>query len=374
MKITVKEVSDKKSLKTFIYLPAKIHKNHHNWVPPIYMDEFEFFNPKKNRAFGYCDTKIILAYNNNEIVGRAMGIINHKYNKHHNEKDVRFSFVETWDDQDVFHALIDDIADWGKEKGMNKLVGPLAFTDKDPQGFLIEGFDEPSVIATTCNFPYMVGLTENEGLTKKVDLMVYQVAIPNEEPDIYKRIYQRFHQQKHNLKVLEFTSRRQAKPYIHSVLNLANQTFIEIYGFWPFSEKEMDDFANRYLYLINPRFIKLIVDEKNDVVAFVIGMSHIGKGIQKAKGKLFPFGFIHILKAGRKTKQLNLLLRAIRPDYQERGLDVIMGIKMFNSARKLGKTTIDSHLELEYNNKVRAEMERVGGKVYKRFRIYQKKI
>ena len=374
MKITIKEVSDKKSLNAFIHLPEKIHKNHPNWVHPIYMDEKEFFNPKKNKAFGYCDTMMILACRGKEIRGRAMGIINHKYNEKHKEKNVRFSFTETWDEEEVFHALIDYIACWGKKRGMEKIVGPLAFSDKDPQGFLIEGFDKPMVIATNCNYPYMAGFARKEGFTKKVDLVVYQIEIPEEEPPVYQKIYQRFQNQKHNLKVLEFTSRKQVRPYIYPVLHLANLTFTEIYGFWPFEEKEMKDFANRYLYLINPRFIKLVVTGTNEVVAFVVGMSDMGKGIQKARGRLLPFGFIHLLQAGKRSDQLNLLLGAIHPDYQGKGLDVIMGIRLLASARKLGKTTIDSHLELEYNHKVRAEMERVGGKVYKRFRIYEKNI
>jgi len=374
MNISIKEVSDKKLLKTFIHLPAKIHQNHHNWVPPIYMDEWEFFNPKKNKAFSYCDTVLILAYREDEVLGRAMGIINHKYNEFHKEKDVRFSFIECWDDQEIYHSMIEFIADWGKAKEMEKLVGPLAFTDKDPQGFLIEGFDAPTVIASNCNYPYMVKLSEQEGFAKKVDLVVYQIEIPKEEPPVYEKIYERFQSQTNDLKVLEFSTRRLVKPYIRPVLNLVNQTFVNIYGFWPFTEKEMDDFANRYLYLINPRFIKLIVNGNNDAVAFVIGMSDISKGIQKSRGYLLPFGFIHIFRAGKKSKQLNLLLGAIHPDYQGKGLDVIMGMKMLESARKAGKTTIDSHLELEYNHKVRAEMERVGGKVYKRFRIFEKNI
>lgn len=374
MEITIKEVADKKSLKTFIHLPAKIHTNHPNWVPPIYMDEAKFYNPKKNLAFTYCDTVLVLAWSGNEVRGRAMGIINHKYNQEHNEKHVRFAMVETWEEPEVFHALLDYIARWGKERGMEQIVGPLAFTDKDPQGFLIEGFDAPMVIATNCNFPYMVDFCNNEGFSKKVDLVVYQIPVPQETPEIYRAVYERFRQQKHDLRVLEFTSRREVKPYIHPVLTLVNQTFNNIYGFWPFSEKEMDNFANRYLFLINPRFIKLVVTSRNEVVAFVIGMSHIGKGIQKAKGYLLPFGIFHVLRAGKRSPQLNLLLGAIHPDYQGRGLDVIMGIKMLESARLAGKTTLDSHLELEYNHKVRAEMERVGGKVYKRFRIFEKNL
>ena len=136
----------------------------------------------------------------------------------------------------------------------------------------------------------------------------------------------------------------------------------------------MDDFANRYLFLINPRFIKVVVDKQNEVVAFVIGMSHIGEGIQKAKGYLFPFGIFRIFASARKSKQLKLLLGGIHPNYRGKGLDVMMGVKMLESAFAQGKTVIDSHLELEYNTKVRAEMEKMGGVVYKRFRVFGKEL
>jgi len=177
-----------------------------------------------------------------------------------------------------------------------------------------------------------------------------------------------------NLRVLEFTSRSKVKPYIHPILHLLNETFTEIFGFTPFMEKEMDDFANRYLFLINPRYIKVVVNESDKVVAFVVGMAHIGDGIQKTKGKLFPFGIFQIINSGRKSKQLNLLLGGIDPVYRGKGLDVMMGVKMMQSATALGKTIIDSHLELESNVKVRAEMEKMGGVVYKRFRVFSKNL
>jgi len=370
--ITVQEVKSKKELKEFIHLPAAIHQNHLNWVPPIYMDEWEFFNPKKNKSFQSCDTILLLAYHNNKVVGRIMGIIHHKYNEKHQENRARFAFFETWNDEDVATALIQSIENWARKKGMNQLIGPLAFSDKDPQGMLIEGFDEPAVIASNCNFPYQSGLIDKNGYTKEVDLVVYQIKIPDPIPEFYQKIYERAVGLNHGLHVLEFTSRRKVKPYIHPVLQLLNRTFTEIFGFIPFTEAEMDDFANRYLFLINPRFIKVVINNENEVVAFVIGMSHIGEGIQKAKGYLFPFGIFKIFAAGRKSKQLNLLLGGIDPAYRGKGLDVLMGVKMLKSATAQGKTIIDSHLELENNIKVRAEMERMGGRVYKRYRIFGK--
>ena len=373
-RIEIREVKSKKDLRKFIHLPAEIHKNHINWVPPIYMDEWEFFDPKKNKSFDSCDTILLLAYKNETVVGRIMGIIHRKYNEKHNENNARFAFFETWDDQEVADGLILTIENWAREKGTDRLIGPLAFSDKDPQGFLIEGFDAPAVIASNCNFPYQSELVTNNGYSKEVDLVVYQIKIPNEIPEFYLKIYERALSQNKGLQVLEFTSRRKVKPYIHPVLNLLNCTFTEIFGFIPFTEAEMDDFANRYLFLINPRFIKIVVNEQNSVVAFIVGMSHIGEGIQKSKGYLFPFGIFRIFASARKSKQLNLLLGGIDPAYRGKGLDVMMGVKMIASAHAQGKTVIDSHLELENNTKVRAEMEKMGGKVYKRLRILGKNL
>lgn len=373
-KIEIREVKTRNDLHKFIHLPAEIHKDHANWVPPIYMDDWEFFNPKKNKSFESCETTLLLAFRGGKAVGRIMGIIHKKYNEKHQENNARFAFFETWNDDEVAAELLKAIENWAKSKGTDRLIGPLGFSDKDPQGFLIEGFNEPAVIASNCNFPYQTELVEKNGFSKEVDLVVYQIKVPDEIPEFYTKIYQRAVNQNNDLKVLEFTSRRKVKPYIHPVLNLLNRTFTEIFGFTPFTEAEMDDFANRYLFLINPRFIKIIVNAENDVVAFIIGMSHIGDGIRKAKGYLIPFGIFQIFTSARKSKQLNLLLGGIDPAYRGKGLDVMMGVKMIASAHKQGKTVIDSHLELETNTKVRAEMEKMGGRVYKRFRIFGKNL
>lgn len=374
MAIEIKEVTTKKLMREFIHLPAKIHKNHANWVPPIYMDEWTYFNSKKNRAFDHCTTVMYIAVNSDKIVGRVMGIVSHQYNKSHNVTDARFCYLETYEEKEVFSLLVEAISIWAKNLGMNRLIGPLGFSDKDPQGWLIEGYNQPIVIATNCNFPYMNKFGEEMGFSKEVDLFVYQMQIQKDYPEFYLNIYKRFISREVNLKMLEFTSRSQVKPFIRPVLTLLNETYVDIYGFVPLTTKEMDDFANRYLYLINPNFIKIFVDNQNKAVAFLIAMSDISEGIQKSKGYLFPLGFIPILTAGAKSKQLDLLLVGISPEYQGRGLDVIMAIKLLDSAKKAGKAVLDSHLMLESNIKVRAELERMGGVVYKRYRIYQKNL
>ena len=371
--IDIKNVKTKRDLKRFIFLPEKIHKNHDNWVPPLYMDDKVFFNYKKNKSFGYSDVVLLLAYKEKELVGRIMGIINHRYNKDHNENHARFCFMECYEDKQAAFALINYLEKWAKTKGMEKLVGPLAFSDKDPQGFMIEGFDKPIVIATNPNFPYMPRLIEELGFSQHRDLVVYEAPINDEPPELYKRLAQRA-LNSGDFKVLEFTSRRKLKRWIRPVFCLINETYSHIYGFAPYDEEEMDDFANRYLLLINPKFVNLILDNNNEVAAFIIAMPDISEGIKKARGRIIPFGIFKLFKAQKRTKQLNLLLGAIKEKYRNKGLDAVMAVTLLNASIKAGFKVIDSHLILADNTRMLAEMERVGGKAYKKYRIYKKSI
>jgi hypothetical protein len=372
MHIDIREVKNARDLRTFIQLPAKIHKGHKNWVPPIYLDDRQFFNPKKNEFFSYSDTILLLALKDGKTAGRVMGIINHKYNNAASLKEGRFAFIETYNDFDVADALIKYIEKWAKDRGMDTLVGPLGFSDKDPQGFLIEGFDAPVALASNCNFPYMIDFMNRAGYIKKVDLMVYKLDIPDVIPEFYKRIRDRASKNNHTTRLISFTSRKQLKPYVRPVFRLVNETFKDIYAFAPLSEKEMDEFANRYIILLDPRFIKVVENDKSEVVAFILAMPDISEGIKRCKGRLIPFGIFKVFRSQRKTRQLNLMLGAIRADFRNAGLDTIMGISMLEEARNRGMKVIDSHLELETNTKMRAEMEKMGGVVYKRFRIFQK--
>jgi hypothetical protein len=190
--IVLKEVSNKKDLRKFIKLPYKIHKDHKEWLPPLIADEWKVFDKSKNHSFEHCDTIMFLALRNEEIVGRIMGIINHAYNKGQNENNARFAFMECYNDQEVFDALINRIIDWAKLKKKDKLVGPLGFSDKDPQGFLIEGFDDnKAVMVTNCSFSFMQKHIERNAFTKKIDLVEYQASIPEQIPEFYLRIAER---------------------------------------------------------------------------------------------------------------------------------------------------------------------------------------
>lgn len=372
--IRIFEVTCKKDLRKFIHLPAKIHRNHSNWVPPIYMDDWLFFNPKRNEAFAHSSTILLLAEHQGEVVGRLMGIINHQYNRNRNINDARFCFLETYNDWGVASALLNKMEEWALDQGMERVVGPLGFSDKDPQGMLIEGFEEPNVIATNCNFSYLVDFVEKAGYQKELDLVVYKVLIPNAIPEFYLKVHERVLRNNVGLRLINLRTKSQIKPYVRPVLKLMNETFSEIYGFTELSVKEMDDFAQRYLMVLNPRFLKIVENEAKEIIAFILAMPDLSEGVKKSKGYMLPFGILRVLWAQRKTKQLNLLLGAIKPEFQNKGIDTMLGVSLLKEAQKAGMTHIDSHLEMETNLKVRAEMERMGGVVYKKFRIFYKKL
>ena len=240
--------------------------------------------------------------------------------------------------------------------------------------FLIEGFENRATIATYYNFDWMPKMVEKQGYRKDVDYFVYRLAIPREIPEFYRRIYERA-QRKGNFEIIEFRKKKELKPWIKPILHLMNECYSEsdIYGYTPLDEKEMEALAKKYMPVVDPRFVKA-VKKGEELVAFIVGMPDLTEGIQKARGRLLPFGFIKILRAAKRTKQLDLLLGAIKERYRGLGVDVLLGMKMILSAHEAGLEEIDSHHELETNVKVRAEMEKMGGKIYKRFRVYKKEL
>jgi hypothetical protein len=368
--VSIHEVVTKYDLKTFIYLPAKIHENDKSWLPPIYMDEWELFDKNKNNSFSYADTIMFLAKRDGICVGRIMGIISHRYNGLRDEKDGRFCFLEAQNDELVVNELVNSVAVWARNKGMTRIVGPLGFSDKDPQGFQVEGFEYQSIIITPTNSRYLPEIIEAAGFEKKVDLVNYLVDIPEELPPLFNKILSRF-ENNGTLKVLEFKSTKELKPYIIEVLQLMNDTFTEIYGFVPLTDREKSEFAKRYLPILDPAFIKL-VKNGDKMVGFAIGMPDISEGIKRAGGKLFPFGIIKIIRASRQSKKLIMMLGGIRKEFRGQGIDVLMGARILNSAIKKEMKTLDSHLVLETNSRMRAEYERLGGRIIRRFRIYER--
>lgn len=371
MSIELKVVTHHKALKEYIFLPERLYKNDKRWVPPIYADEWAFHDPKKNKALAYSDVIRVLAFRENVIVGRIMGIIHHRYNELHAEKTARFYNLDCLNEPAVAHALITYIENWARTKGMNKIIGPFGFSDKDPQGFQIEGFEFLPVLATPTNPRYLPELVTQLSYEKEVDCVSYQMDISNVIPDSYKEIYARMINRT-SLRVVEFKSKRGLKPYILPVLRLVNEAYAPIFGFTPMSEEEMRKFAAQYLPILDPEFVKVVIDDTERLIAFVVAMPEMSIGIQKAKGRLFPFGFLYVLQAMRKTKQLNLLLGAIKEGYRRTGVSVLLGKAMLETASRRGFEIMDSHLILETNLPMRGECEKLNGRICKRYRIFRK--
>ncbi|HPI68392.1 MAG TPA: hypothetical protein PLX41_05470 [Bacteroidales bacterium] len=369
--IIVKEVLTRQELREFIFLPEKVHNNDPNWLPPIYLDEKKFFNREKNKSFNYADTIMYLAWKKNKPVGRIMGIINRRYNHINNENHGRFCFMECYNDKDVFHALLTSIEDWLRINGISTIVGPLGFSDKDPQGFQIEGFEYPPFITAPVNSPYMYQyMEEEEGYEKKIDLVNYLAKMPDALPEVYVKVLSRI-EKTENYKILEFHNKKELKQYIIPALELMNETFREIYGFVPLEDNEKKELAANYLPILDPKFIKMVRTDQ-ELIGFAIGMPDVSPGIKACKGNLFPFGILKVLRESRRSKKLLMLLGGVKKEFRGKGIDVLMGVKILESGIKQKMEVIDSHLVLENNIRMRSEYERIGGKVVKRFRIYQK--
>ncbi|MFO7649746.1 MAG: hypothetical protein R6X13_00185 [bacterium] len=372
MDIEVRPVTGRAELRRFVFLPEKLNRDHPNWLPPIYSDDLAFFDPAKNRAFSYCDTLTLLAWRGSEPVGRVLGIVNRRCNEFRGERVARFSHLECPDEAAVFGALMTRVEEWARGLGMSKLVGPFGFTDQDPEGFIIEGFDELPTLACNANLPFVNRLLESSGYGKDVDYVVYILPVPETMPQSYQRIVERL-TRRGEFRPLEFTKRSELKPWVRPVLGLMNETYVDLYGYAPLDEQEMDDLAKRYIPLLDPRLVKVVL-RGDALVAFVVGMANLTKGLRRARGRLFPFGILHILAAMRRTRQLDLMLGGIRADCRGAGINALLAMTMLRSAYAAGFETIDTHSELESNTLIRAEMERFGGQVRKRFRVYQKQL
>lgn len=374
MPIEIKEVKSKKDLRTFIYLPESIHVNHKNWLPPLFVDEWKLFSADKNSLFQHNDTILLIAWEGYKPVGRIMGIIPHHFNQKHNLKNARFAFFECYDDKLIFNSLIASIENWALKHNCTEVIGPMAFSDKEPQGFLIQGFDAETMMITNCSFPFMANYIAENGYQPHVDLCQYEVPLNSDITERFKPFAQRV--ENHNSIVIhEFTSTRAIRPFINAAFDLINKTYQEIYGFSSLTNQEAQEFSNRFLPLLDAGLIKIITNSKGEMLAFVVAMADLSKGIKKARGRLLPLGWYHILRSGKKSKRLVLMLGAVAEEYRNKGLDAILGHRLLNSALKKGFTSLDSHLIMKDNYRMRREIERLDNyKLYKEYRIFRKKL
>ncbi len=373
MQFTLRPVRSASDLRRFCTLPLTLPDQRPNGVPALLADERELHDPRKNPQLAHCTVERWIAWAGDRPVGRIMGIIHHGYNTKRNERTARFYQLDCLHDAQLVQAHIGAVEQWARAQGMDRIIGPFGFSDKDPQGLQVEGFEHLPVIATPSNPAWLPPMVEACGYHGFEDMLSYRLDIPVRLPERYYAIAERSLQHL-GLHRVSIRSKRELKPWVVPVLRLVNATYGDLLGFVPMSEAEMHALAKKYMFILQPDLVQLIADAHNEPVAFVIASPDMSEGLRRANGQLFPLGFLHILRAMKRTKQLDLLLGAVRPDLQGKGLTAALGIGLFSAARAKGLTHLDSHLIMQRNTRMCAELERIGGVEWKRFRVYARSL
>ncbi|NDV64186.1 N-acetyltransferase [Bacteroides sp. 224] len=377
MAIIIKQVSTAKELHKFIRFNYELYKNNPYSVPDLYDDMINTFSKEKNAAFEFCEAEYFLAYKEKKLVGRIVAIINNKANEVWNKKEVRFGWIDFIDDIEVSSALLKAVEEWGKAKGMTQIQGPLGFTDFDAEGMLVEGFDQLSTMASTYNYPYYPQHLEKLGFEKDADWVEFKIFIPDAIPEKHQRISALI-QKKYNLKIKKYTSAKKiAADYGQAIFELMNEAYQPLYGYSPLTQKQIDQYVKMYLPIVDLRMVTLITDAEDKLVAVGISMPSLSEALQKAKGRLLPFGWYHLLKTlflKKYSKTLDLLLVAVKPEYQNKGVNALLFSDLIPVYQKLGFIFAESNPELEMNGKVQAQWEYFKTEQHKRRRAYTKKI
>jgi hypothetical protein len=371
--IEIREVKTKKDLKEFILFPLKIYKNNKYYVPKLISDEFFTLSKDTNPAYEYCKSVLYLAYDSkNQIVGRIAGIINYRYIEKWKNKYARFGWIDFIEDFEVAKKLIEAVENWAKENGMEGIHGPLGFTDLDYEGMLVEGFEELGTMATIYNYPYYPQFMERLGYVKDIDWCEFNIKTPEKIPEKVLKLAELVAERR-KYKVLETKTPKDLLPYAKKIFDIIDKAYANLYGVVPLTEKQVETYIKQYFPNIDKDFVKVILDENDDVVAFTIGMPSLSRALQKTKGKLFPFGWIHLLIALKRPRYLDLLLGAVDPKHQGKGADVLMMVEMIKTAIKRKIISTETNPELEINNKVQGHWKYLDSRQHKRRRVYLKK-
>lgn len=375
MKPILKVVEGKRDLKKFIHFPEKLYRNDKWWVPALISDEYNTLQASKNPAFDYCEAKLWLALDEKgNVVGRVAGIINHEANKRWNEQSARFGWIDFIEDQEVLDTMLAEVQKWALEKGMVKLKGPLGFTDLDKEGLLVEGFEQLSPFTCIYNFPYYGPMLEKAGFTKDADWTQRIVTVPDEFPRMMKladAIAERA-----GVHVVQIKNKKELRKEADYLFRkVYNETFAPLYEFAPVNDRQIDQYINSYITILDKDFISIIHDKDERIVAFAITVPSLSKAVQKAKGRLFPFGIFPILKALHRNDTLEALMIGIHPDYQSKGLQVLLFKQIHENVIRRGDIkTMIMNPQLEENVKVQMIFDEYNPQPYMRRRSYFKEL
>ena len=374
MAIEIKEIKPtRREIKKFSLFSTNLYKDNAYYVPDLLMDNLDTFNPAKNPASEFCDSKLFMAYRDGKAVGRVAGIINRVVNEKSNEKNVRFGFIDFVDDEEVSAALLGAVEDWGRSQGMDHIVGPLGFTDMDPEGMLVEGFDQLGTMATIYNHPYYPRHIEKLGFERDTDWVEFKITIPESIPDKMVRICE-IVKKKYNVRNIKYTSSKAlVKDYGQAIFRLINEAYSQLYGYSPLTPRQIDHYINMYLPVLRLENVSLIVDADNALIGVGIAMPSMSKALQRSRGKLFPFGWYHLLKGLKgKNDVVDLLLVAIKPEYQSKGVNSLLFNDLIPCFRKNGYKYAESNPELDDNQRVQLQWQYFDTTQHKRRRAYKK--
>ncbi len=380
--VTIKKVEGRRELRAFIRFNYHLYKGNPYAVPDFLEDMLDTFNRKKNAAFEFCEADLFLAYRDNEIVGRVVAIINHKANKTWGTKNVRFGWIDFIDDIEVLKALMDTVEQWGRERGMNKIVGPLGFTDMDPEGMLIEGFDQLSTMSTSYNYPYYPKLIEQLGFEKEVDWVERKVMVPTADAQADAAKYIRVAElssKRYNLHMRRFKSHKEILEaadgqYVQKIFDVINRSYANLYGYSQMNERQIKQYADTYLPFLDTRLLAVVEDQNNEPIAVGICMGSLSYALQKAHGKLFPFGWWHLAKAVyiKPAPVLDMLLIGVLPEWQNKGVNALLFAEIIPVAQKMGFVWAETHVQLEDNEKSQVQWAHLDCTIHKRRRCYKK--
>ena len=376
MSVNIVKVESKKQLRSFVEFGYELYKESPYYVPELYSDVMNTLRRDRNAAFEFCEADYFLAYRDGKIAGRIAVIINSRANEKWNTKAARFGWVDFIDDEEVVDALFATAERWARERGMNEIQGPLGFTDFDPEGMLIEGFDRLGTMATIYNYPYYPEHMKRLGYVKDVDWIEYLMFVPDQNWDKAVRV-SAIVQRKYKLSYVETKSRAElARRYGKAVFQLLNESYSELYGFVPLSEKQIDQFIKLYLPFVDLRLISLVVDQDDNLVAVGISIYSLAEALRKAKGRLFPFGWWHLLKALfiKPPKRLDFLLVAVKPEYQSKGVFAMLFSKLLANFIEMKLVDVESNPELEDNKKMLSQWDDFDKDQHKRRRAFKKEL
>ena len=349
--ITIKEAKTKSELTDYIKFPFSLYKNNKYWVPPIIADELETFDKTKNPAFENADAYFYIAYKNNEIVGRIAAIINWGEVNNQHKKKVRFGWFDVIDDIEVTKALLEKAYELGRKNNLEHVEGPMGFSNLDKVGVLTEGFDEMGTMITWYNHPYFVTHFEQLGFVKEKEYIESIFPFSNVKPEFFVKA-QALIKKRYELTSLTFTKTKDIMPYVDKMFDLFNNSYANLSSFVAISPVQIEYFKKKYISFINPEYIKFVMDKNNDIVAFSIVMPSFSEALQKAKGKLFPFGFYHLLKARKASKDVVFYLIGVHPEYQNKGVTAIIFDEYFRTFSEKGIVNCIRTPELEENHAI----------------------